>query len=147
MSFLEEYGVEKIEEVQEEIKKEKFNMFDVMTSCLNKKRVPSDEELSKISPYIFHNLLSGDVNTLMISVFLDRYEYIIPVENQWKFVNKIVPKYFIKYPKQEKEPEEISKLQEIYCINKETAKEYYKILPKKELKKIIAKHSIKEGKL
>jgi hypothetical protein len=147
MSFLNEFGILPIIENEEELKKEKFNMFEVMTTCMNKKRVPSDEELSKLSPFLFHNLLSGDINTLMMGLFLDRYSSIIPVENQWKFVNSLVPKYYVPYPKNlQEDKESIEFLQEIYCINKNTAKEYLKMLPKEELKALKQKYIITEGK-
>jgi len=147
MSFLDEYGIEVKNVEYEEVVEKKKNIFEIMSASFTKKFKPTIEEMKTISPWLFHTLLSGDVRTLQIALFLNSYED-IPTENRWKFVNDIVPKTWITYPKKLKEDTEIlGILQDEFCINKNTAREYLKMLDKKELKRIKNKHTITEGRV
>jgi len=147
--MLEEWGinVKKHQEIkkEKEYKKEKYDLFGVMYSCITKKGNPSKKEIEKIPEYLFHNLLSNDPKTINLSFLLTVKD--IPIYYQYKLVEKLLPKTYIKYPKKNKKEDELIEfISEYYNCNYQKAKIYKELMSedeinflKKEMEKIKGK--------
>jgi len=114
-------------------------MFQTMTSSLDPKKNPSEEEINKISSFVFCRWLSGNQYTILAANQINLY-YNIPVLNQYKmiksaFAGKIK---FIPYPKSEslEKMKQIDYLVQYFKISEEKAREYLEIISKDELKHI-----------
>lgn len=112
-------------------------MFKTMTSALDTRKAPSDEEISKIPSYIFCRWLSGNPNTIFAANMINQL-FDIPIENQYRmiktaFSGKIK---FIPYPKQEKADTEksIENISDYFKISTEKAREYMDFISSEELK-------------
>lgn len=115
-------------------------MFKTMTSCLDPKKTPSDDEIRKIPSYIFCRWLSGNPYTIMAANQINLRSD-IPIENQYKmvkvaFAGKIK---YIPYPKNvsEESQKQIEYLSEHFKISIEKAREYIQLIDKKELSDIV----------
>lgn len=111
-------------------------MFKTMTSALDPKKNPSDDEISKIPSYIFCRWLSGNPTTVFAANAINQF-YDIPIENQYHIVKKAFAGKikFIPYPKQPKADEQkiIEYLCDYFKISTEKAFEYLDMISKKEL--------------
>jgi len=126
-------------------------MFKTITSVLDKKKNPSDEDIRKISPYVFCRWLSGSAHTILAANQINLY-YNIPIENQYymiktAFAGKIK---YIPYPSDisEKEQKQVQILADYFKISTEKAKEYIELISKKELNDIInmyTEYELKKG--
>lgn len=115
-------------------------MFKTITSALDPKKTPSEEDINKIQSYVFCRWLSGNPHAIqaanMINVYSD-----IPMVNQYNMVKSAFGgkiKY-IPYPKNisEKELKEVEYVSAHFNISLEKAKEYIDLISKKELKQIV----------
>ena len=132
--MLEEWGI-KVEKQQEvkETKKEKFDLFGVMYSCITKKGRPSKKEIEKIPEYLFHNLLSNNPQTINLSFLLTVKE--IPIYYQYKLVDKMLPKTYIKYPKKNKKEDKFLEfISDYYKCNYQMAKQYKELMSEDEIR-------------
>ena len=115
-------------------------MFKTMTSVLDVKKNPSDEEIQKIPSYIFCRWLSGNPHTLLAANQINLYDA-IPIENQYKMVKNVFAGKikFIPYPKNES-ADKLKKIEFVskhFNISLEKAQEYLDFISESELKKII----------
>ena len=115
-------------------------MFKTLTSAINPKVNPSDEEIEKIPSYIFCRWLSGNPLTIQAGNIFNLYDK-IPILNQYKMVKSAFSGKirYIPYPKNttEKALKEIEYLQLHFKINEQKAKEYIELIDKKELQEIV----------
>lgn len=115
-------------------------MFKTLTSSLDLKKNPTEEEIKKIPSFIFTRWLSGSPHAISAANAINLYTD-IPIENQYYMVKyafggKIK---YIPYPKNET-VDKLKKVQFIadyFKINEEKATEYLDIISKEELKKIV----------
>lgn len=130
--MLEDWGIKiKKQEIEEVIKKEKFDLFGTMYSCITKKGKPSKKDIEKIPEYLFHNLLSNNPQTINLAFLLTVKN--IPIYYQYKLVDKMLPKTYIKYPKKNKDEEKfINFISDYYNCNYQMAKQYYLLMDKEE---------------
>lgn len=125
-------------------------MFKTMTGCLDPKKSPSNEELEKISSFVFCRWLSGNIYTILAANQINCY-YDIPIENQYNIIKSVFAgkiKY-IQYPKNIKD-EENKKTLEYLCdyfkINNYEALEYLDLISKEELNQIIEMYKTQESR-
>lgn len=111
-------------------------MFKTMTSALDPKKRPSDEEVSKIPSYIFCRWLSGNPSTILAANTINQL-FDIPVENQYwmikaAFSGKI---RFIPYPSQAKMDTEksIENVSDYFKVSPEKAREYVDLISPDEM--------------
>lgn len=115
-------------------------MFKTLTSSLDLKKNPTEEEIKKIPSFIFTRWLSGSPHAISAANAINLYTD-IPIENQYYMVKHAFGgkiKY-IPYPKNET-VDKLKKVQFIadyFKINEEKATEYLDIISKEELKKIV----------
>lgn len=119
-------------------------MFNTIKTALDPKKTPSDEELQKISTYVFCRWLSGNPHTIKAANMFNRFEN-IPIENQYHviksaFAGKIK---YIPYPKniKEKKNPELEYLSKHFNISLEKAKEYLELISEEELNMIVEAYS------
>lgn len=124
MSWLNPVKETKKEEVEE--KKEKFDLFKVMYSCLKKDYKPTEDEKKKLNEWLFLNVLSNNKSLIEMTNEFNIRE--IPVEVMYDIVNNLVPKMYIPYPKKTKIDKDIEATMDRYNISKSVAQEYLKIL-------------------
>jgi len=108
-----------------EEKKEKYDLFKVITSAFNKKYEPTLEEKQKINEWVFMNYVSNSPDLIEIVNEFNIRE--IPIEFQYDILKQITPKMFIKYPKKTKRDEMFDEIIDKYKVSYEVAREYYKI--------------------
>ena len=124
-------------------------MFKTMTGVLDSKKNPTDDEIKKISSFIFCRWLSGNPYTIIAANQINYY-YDIPIENQYNMIKSAFAgkvKY-IPYPKAEKEEniKAIEYLVEYFKISFEKAREYLELISKEELNSIIEMYETKSGR-
>lgn len=119
-------------------------MFKTITSVLDPKKNPSNEDLQKISSYIFCKWLSGSPHAVGAANQINLYSD-IPIENQYKmiksaFAGKIK---YIPYPKSitEDKLKKIKYIAEHFNINEDKANEYLEYMSVDEINKIITMYS------
>lgn len=121
-----------------------YNMFKCMTSCLTNDPTPSSGDLGKIYPFIFKRWLSNHPTGIIIANMFNIYSD-VPIENQFKFVKNILrgKVKYIKYPKKNDDEIEyiINIIQKHYKIGFTVAEQYYNILPKEEIEKLVAMYT------
>ena len=111
----------------------------MISSAVDRKFVPSDEDLNKISPYIFLRYFSNDPAGLMIVSELNIRNN-IPKNWEYWFMRLMMPQStrYIRYTKKEKFEDEplLENLKHFYKCNEKQALEYYSMLPPEEVDKI-----------
>ena len=120
-------------------KKDNQNIFAVISSAVDRKFVPTDEDLNKMSPYIFLRYFSNDPAGLMIVSELNIRNN-IPKNWEYWFMRLMMPQStrFIRYAKKEKFEDEtlLNNLMHYYKCNQKQALEYFNMLPSEEVEKI-----------
>lgn len=116
-----------------------MNMFQIMATVLNEK-MPNDEELKEIQPFIFCRYLGSNPHCLSIANYLNLY-YNIPIKLQYLAVKQLLSGKlsYIKYistKKDDNNQQILENLMKYYKISYNTAKEYIKFISKSELDKI-----------
>lgn len=120
-----------------------------MTGVLNKKKKPTEEEIEKISSYIFCRWLSGSPLAILAANQLNFYDK-IPIVNQYYLIKNVFAGKinFIPYPKKTQN-EVLKKIEYIsahFKISLEKAKEYLEFISHNELKYIIDMYTEQELK-
>lgn len=116
-------------------------MFKTMTSVLNTKQNPSEDEINKIPSFIFCRWLSGNSNTVLAANQLNLFSN-IPMVNQYKMIKSVFAgkiKY-IPYPKNVN-ADALKKEQYIanyFKINIDKAKEYLELMDNNEINTIVS---------
>lgn len=120
-----------------------------MTSCLDLRKNPSDEDIQKIQSYIFCRWLSGSPHAIIAANQINYYDK-IPIDNQYKMIKcafggKIK---YIPYPKNtsEKALKDVEYIAQHFKINLEKAREYIELMDPKECKEITQMYSEYEMK-
>lgn len=122
-------------------------MFNVFKKILNKSEI-TEEDINKISDFVFCRWLSGNPNLIGLSNLFNQYSN-IPIELKVKIVQNIVggKVRYIPYPKGAKESEvkDLEYLSEFFNISREKAQMYAEFIDKKELQKIKDDINSKKG--
>lgn len=122
-------------------------MFNVFKKILNKSEI-TEEDINKISDFVFCRWLSGNPNLIGLSNLFNQYSE-IPIELKVKIVQNIVggKVKYIPYPKGAKETEvkDLEYLSEFFNISREKAQMYAEFIDKKELQKIKDDINSKKG--
>lgn len=115
-------------------------MFKTLTSALDPKKNPTEEEIKKIPSFIFTRWLSGSPHAISAANAINLYTD-IPIENQYymikyAFGGKIK---YIPYPKNitEDKLKKVEFIADHFKISEEKANEYMDLISKEELKSII----------
>ena len=115
-------------------------MFNTIFTSFDKNKNPSDEDIQKISPFIYARYLSGHPSTIQTANLFNQYNK-IPIVNQYKMVKSQFggQRLFIKMPKTPKEDtlKQVEYVSEFFKINEEKAKDYIKFMDKAELDNIV----------
>jgi hypothetical protein len=122
-------------------------MFNVFKKILNKSEI-TEEDINKISDFVFCRWLSGNPNLIGLSNLFNQYPN-IPIELKVKIVQNIIGgkiKY-IPYPKGTKETEvkDLEYISEFFNISREKAQMYAEFIDKKELQQIKDDINSKKG--
>lgn len=122
-------------------------MFNVFKKILNKSEI-TEEDINKISDFVFCRWLSGNPNLIGLSNLFNQYSN-IPLDLKVKIVQNIVggKVRYIPYPKGAKESEvkDLEYLSEFFNISREKAQMYAEFIDKKELQKIKDDINSKKG--
>ena len=122
-------------------------MFNVFKKILNNSEI-TEEDINKISDFVFCRWLSGNPNLIGLSNLFNQYSN-IPLDLKVKIVQNIVggKVRYIPYPKGAKETEvkDLEYLSEFFNISKEKAQMYAEFIDKKELQKIKDDINSKKG--
>lgn len=129
---------------------QKYNMFKTMSTCFTSEKRPSNEDISRISPFIFKRWLSNHPSGIMIGNMFNIYKD-VPIINQFDFTKQIINakvKYInIKYLKNIPDADEFSIkcLQRQYRIPYSVAIQYYNAMPEAEINKIVSAYKTLKG--
>lgn len=122
-------------------------MFNVFKKILNNSEI-TEEDINKISDFVFCRWLSGNPNLIGLSNLFNQYSN-IPIELKVKIVQNLVggKVRYIPYPKGAKETEvkDLEYLSEFFNISREKAQMYAEFIDKKELQKIKDDINSKKG--
>lgn len=122
-------------------------MFNVFKKILNNSEI-TEEDINKISDFVFCRWLSGNPNLIGLSNLFNQYSN-IPIELKVKIVQNIVggKVRYIPYPKGAKETEvkDLEYISEFFNISREKAQMYAEFIDKKELQKIKDDINSKKG--
>lgn len=122
-------------------------MFNVFKKILNKSEI-TEEDINKISDFVFCRWLSGNSNLIGLSNLFNQYPN-IPLDLKVKIVQNLVggKVRYIPYPKGNKETEvkDLEYLSEFFNISREKAQMYAEFIDKKELQKIKDDINSKKG--
>lgn len=122
-------------------------MFNVFKKILNNSEI-TEEDINKISDFVFCRWLSGNPNLIGLSNLFNQYSD-IPIELKVKIVQNLVggKVRYIPYPKGAKETEvkDLEYLSEFFNISREKAQMYAEFIDKKELQKIKDDINSKKG--
>jgi hypothetical protein len=126
-------------------------MFKTMITVLSTKKAPPDEDLKKISSYIYCRWLSGSPHTILASNQINYFDK-IPIANQYHMIKSVFAGKikFIPYPKNVSEAviKKIGYLADFFNISEVKAKEYLEFISKEELDTIVEmyeSYEIKKG--
>lgn len=122
-------------------------MFNVFKKILNNSEI-TEEDINKISDFVFCRWLSGNPNLIGLSNLFNQYSN-IPLDLKVKIVQNIVggKVRYIPYPKGAKETEvkDLEYISEFFNISREKAQMYAEFIDKKELQKIKDDINSKKG--
>lgn len=122
-------------------------MFNVFKKILNKSEI-TEEDINKISDFVFCRWLSGNPNLIGLSNLFNQYPN-IPLDLKVKIVQNIIGSKikYIPYPKGTKETEvkDLEYISEFFNISREKAQMYAEFIDKKELQQIKDDINSKKG--
>ena len=122
-------------------------MFNVFKKILNNSEI-AEEDINKISDFVFCRWLSGNPNLIGLSNLFNQYSN-IPLDLKVKIVQNLVggKVRYIPYPKGAKETEvkDLEYISEFFNISREKAQMYAEFIDKKELQKIKDDINSKKG--
>lgn len=111
-------------------------MFTVFKKVLNPKAIFSDEDIKKVSDFVFCRWLAGNAGTMQIAQMFNVYSN-IPVEIKLKCAQNIINGRirYIPYIKSEKEvkDDDINSISEYFNISIPKAKMYSEFISDKDL--------------
>ena len=125
-------------------KSTKHTPYNIMKSAVDKKIVPSTEEIKKINSFFLVRYISNDPASIYIANALN-CNFKIPIEAQYNFVlNSTLDKVaFINYPKKERiiSDKEMKIVMRHYKVNEVVAKDYVKILGLEKTQELLQKYN------
>ena len=126
---------------EQEETKEVHTTFAIMASAVKKDFIPTEAELKTINSFMMCRWISNHPVGIEIANFLNNATE-IPIDVQYWFVRNTMHNVrYITYPKKTSAADkDIETLTKYYDCNYAVAKQYYKILPKEELEKILNKY-------
>lgn len=114
-------------------------MFTVFKKVLSPKADFTDDDITKVSDFVFTRWLSGNAGTLQIAQMFNLYSK-IPTDVKLKVAQKIINGKirYIPYPKSEKTEisENLKMISEFFTISMEKAKLYYEFISEQDMKYI-----------
>lgn len=117
--------------------------YNVMKSAVDKKIVPTLDEIKQINSFFLVRYISNDPASIYIANALN-CNFKIPIESQYKFIlNSTLDKVaFINYPKKERllKDKDMKIITRHFGINESVAKDYIKILGPKKVEEILEKY-------
>lgn len=118
-------------------------MFKVFSGVLNNTKLTQESE-AKINNYIFKRYISGNIDGLMFTSYINAYE--VPKQALYEYYRCILsPRKlkYIPYFKEKKKDEDIEFLMFHYKCNREIANEYLDLLTKEQLESLKANYNMK----
>lgn len=112
-------------------------MFKVFDKILKKEEL-TEEDYSKISPFVLNLWLSANQVGVQVAKILNMYDQ-IPLKQKVALIQSILPKQikYIKYPTKDKEKDEyVGIIMKTYNLNKDIAKMYYSHLSANDLEEL-----------
>lgn len=109
-------------------------MFDTIFKVFEK-NCPPEEDISKISSFVFCQWLGNNPKTIKDANFINAH-YDMPMLYQYKLINETYKgqRFYIKFPKKQKDTSaEMELISKHYKISHEKAKEYLELMSKEEL--------------
>lgn len=122
-------------------------MFKTIFTTLEKNTHPKEEEINKISSFIFCKWLGNNPYTIQAANQFNFYDK-IPMYNQYYAIKNIFggKKLYIKYPKNTKDESKAYELiAKHYNVSLEKAKEYNEFLSKDDINKLIEIYDSMKG--
>ena len=146
--FDDEYGEQlkpKVKQQEIEIKSaKKKTMFDVMSTVVNKRFMPTEEELKLLNSFILVRYISNDSFGINIANVINTYHK-MPIKAQYLYARFALKDKinYINYPKKKEQPnkEIIEIICKEYKCSDNIAMDYIERLPKEILDSIITKHT------
>ena len=136
---IEENLKNELDEYKAEKKALENNCFNIISSAVDRKFIPAEEEYEKMTPYLFLRYFSNDPTGLIIVSELNVRKN-IPKKWEYWFMRLMMPVSirYIRYNKKEKFEDEdfLNNLCHYYKCNQRQAIEYLNILPEQEINKI-----------
>jgi hypothetical protein len=133
-----------VEEVEEKEEAKKHTMFQIMSTIVNKKFMPTDEEIETLNSFLMVRYISNDGYAINIANVINSYHK-MPLKAQYLYArysigNKI---NYINFPKKEELPnkEEVEIFQNHFKCNENIAVDYIQRMPAEEKKLIIDKYT------
>lgn len=122
-------------------------MFKIMTSSIKPNAaIPTDDELKKVSSFMFCNWLSGNRSMLQLATVFNNYNA-IPIKCQYlavkyKYGGKI---NYVPYPKKSKvdSGKKIEVIMEMVDLSLEKAVDYLKYISKEEYKMLKTEYELR----
>jgi hypothetical protein len=129
----------KQEVAKEKAKVNKRTPWQIMTTSVNKKFIPTDDEIKTVPSFMFTKWLSNDVFGALVANVINVYSH-IPIGSQYRLVSALTKgkvKY-IQYTKPEVtfSEEDISLIQTHYKCNRLQSIDYLEMLKTHQLEKI-----------
>ena len=128
-----------IEDMRRDKKENEHNVFHIISSAVDRKFVPKEDEYDKISPYLFLRYFSNDPVGLMLVNELNITNN-IPRKWEYWFMRDMMPKCtrYIRYSKKDKFEDEsfLENLAHYFKCNDRQALVYLDMLPEEEINKI-----------
>jgi hypothetical protein len=130
---------EEIEEQKAEKKAQEHNVFHIISSAVDRKFIPAEDEYDKIPPYLFLRYFSNDPTGLILVSELNVRKN-IPKKWEYWFMRYMMPESirYIRFNKKDKFEDEqfLENLCHYYKCNDRQALEYLEVLPEEEVKRI-----------
>lgn len=117
---------------------EEKSFFQLITSVVDKKFMPTDEQIEGMNSYILLQYLSNDPMGAIVANTMNVYSE-IPLVAQYRFLRNALPKNikFIKFAKKEKiSDSNITLVREYYKLNDKLALEYLELISEEDLERI-----------
>lgn len=110
-------------------------MFNLFQNCLKGQKLDYNDQ-KKINSFIFKRYISGCLDGLMYSSYVNSYD--LKEDVLYEYYRTVLKKKvkYIKWIKEDKELEDILFLKKHYKVNNQVAKDYYDLLTKEQIKSL-----------
>lgn len=116
---------------------EERTFFQIITSIVDKKFFPTEDEIGTLNSYITLQYLANDPQASMYANVINCYSD-IPLSAQYRFLRHSLPKKFIKFNKKEKiqDKETVELVSRYYNISEKLAINYLELLNTNDIDEI-----------